>query len=59
MLKQGQLDLCRSLVLAGNKGPQGCSVTPPPAGLGRRMERKKTAELMGQDKGSLTEEQTK
>jgi len=44
--------------MAGTKGPCGPSATPPPAGVGRRMERKRQ-KLVGQDKGSLTEQQTK
>jgi len=44
--------------MAGNKGPCSRSVVPPPAGVGRRMERKRQ-KLVGQDKGSLTEWQMK
>jgi len=50
--------MCRGLALAGNKRPPGHSISPPPAGVGRRMERKK-AKPVGWDKGSLTEQQTK
>jgi len=32
---------CRGLAPASNKGPRGCSVTPPPAGVGRRIGRKR------------------
>jgi len=35
------LSWCHSLAVAGTKGPCGCSVAPPPAGVGRRMERRK------------------
>jgi len=42
------------------KGPRGSSIDPPPTGVVvRRMERKKGKNLMGWDKGSLTEQQTK
>jgi len=34
------LSYFRSLALAGNKGPCGCSISPSPIGVGRRMERK-------------------
>jgi len=44
--------------VAGNKGPHGRSVTPLTAGVGRRRERK-WQKLVGRDKGSLTEQQTK
>ena len=44
--------------MAGNKGPRGCSITSPPTGLGKRMERK-WQKLVCQDKGSLTEQPTK
>jgi len=44
--------------VASTKGPRGPSVAPLPAGVGRRMERKRQ-KLVGQDKGSLTEQQTK
>jgi len=40
------------------KGPCGCSAAPPPAGVRRRMERNRQ-KLVGRDKGSLTEQQTK
>ena len=39
-------------------GPRGRSTTPPPAGVGRRMERTRQ-KLVGWDKGSLSEQQTK
>ena len=39
------------LAVAGNIGPRGHSTTPPPTGVGRRMERKRQ-KLVGQDKGS-------
>jgi len=46
--------------VAGNKGPHGRSVTPSPAGVGRRMERRRQKKpLLGQGKGSLTEQQMK
>jgi len=38
--------------------PQGRSIAPPRAGVGRRMERNRQKRV-GQDKGSLTEQQTK
>jgi len=31
--------------MAGNKGPRGCSITPLPAGVGRRMEKEKAKNL--------------
>jgi len=39
------------------KGPSNCSAAPPPAGVWRRMERKRQ-KLVGWDKGSLTEQQS-
>jgi len=55
------LGRCCSLAVAGNKGPRSCSlsITPPPAGVGRRIERKRQKNLVGRDKGGLTEQQTK
>jgi len=44
--------------VADNKGPHGHSIAPPPAGVERRMESKRQ-KLVSQDKGSLTEQQTK
>ena len=44
--------------MAGSKEPHDCSIAPPPTGVGRRMGRKRQ-KLVGQDKGSLTEQQTK
>jgi len=32
---------CCSLAMTGSKGPCGHSMAPPPAGVGRRMERKR------------------
>ena len=49
---------CCSLAMASNTGPHGCSITPPPTGVGRRMERKRQ-KLVGHDKGSLPEQQMK
>ena len=40
------------------EGPGGCSAAPPPAVVRRRIERNRQ-KLVGQDKGSLTEQQTK
>ena len=47
-----------SLDVASNKGPCSCATTPPLTGVGRRMERKRQ-KLVGRDKDSLTEQQTK
>jgi len=46
--------------VAGNKGPRSHSrsITPPPTGVGRRMERKRQKHV-GWDKGSLPEQKTK
>jgi len=44
--------------VAGNKEPRGHSMAPPPAEVGRRIERKRQ-KLVGPDKDSLTEQQTK
>jgi len=44
------------LAVAGNKGPHDSSTAPPHTGVGRRMERKRQ-KLMGQVKGSLTDQQ--
>ena len=49
---------CGCLPLAGNKVLCGHSIAPPPTRVGRIVGRKK-AKLMCQDKGSLTEQQTK
>jgi len=40
------------------KGSRGCSTAPPPTVLGKRMKRNRQ-KLVGQDRGSLTEQQTK
>jgi len=45
--------------VAHNKGPCSHSIAPPPAGVGRRMERKRQKILVSRDKGSLTEQQIK
>jgi len=58
VLKHMKRIRCRGLSPAENKGPRGRSIAPPPAGVGRRMERK-WQKLVGRDKGSLTEQQTK
>jgi len=52
------LAVCCSLAVAGNKVPCGRSIAPLHTGMGRRMERKRQ-KLVGWDKGSLTEQQTK
>jgi len=48
-----------SLAIASNKGPCGRSTTPPPRWSGEENRKKKDKKLVGQDKGSLTEQQTK
>jgi len=44
--------------MTSSKGPHGSSTTPPPAAVGRRMERERQ-KIVGQYKGSLTEQQVK
>jgi len=38
---------CCGLALAGNKGPRSCSIAPPPAGVERRMKRKRQNSWVG------------
>jgi len=49
---------CGDLAVAGSKGPCGHYIALPLTGVGRRMGRKRQ-KLVGQDKSSLTEQQTK
>ena len=49
---------CYTLAVASNKRATRCSAAPPPAGVGRRMERNRK-KLVGWDKGSLLEQRSK
>ena len=46
-LSMEEIDGCCCLATAGNQGPCGHSITPPPAGVGRRMERKRQNSWVG------------
>jgi len=54
-----QLNNCCSVAVAGNKSAKRSLYHPSPHGSGEENGKKKTKKLMGRDKGSLTEQQTK
>jgi len=53
-----KMNNCCSSAVDDNKGPRTRSIAHPPTGMWRRMERQRQ-KFMGQDKGSLTEQQKK